>query len=207
MALYQLEVITPLLAGLSKDLFSFRVYSKMDLADFRFLEYKIVLTQEDEEKYKDIFVKMSRDEAFREIYKLKKKELEKPLLEEGYVKIDYLFPRRHADVSKIRTYTDYLNWIDWWLYFIRPLRFAVKHIAQVDFVLIDVKPENVSLMLYANYNSRTKSPVIFESVTSGSKFIIEAQSTLDYEITARIGRGKNLGFGMCKIKPIIEKKK
>ncbi len=207
MVTYELEVQTPILAGLSKDLFSFRVFAKMDIGDFRILDYKIVLSQEDLEKYKDLFNKMDRDSALKEIYKLKKKEIEKPLLDEGYIKIDYLFPRKHADISKIRTYQDYLDWIDWWLYFIRPLRYSIKYDGQASFTLIDVKPEKVSLMLYANYNSKTKSPVIFEALTAGSKFLIEAESDLNEEITIKIGRGRNFGFGVCKIRPVNGKKK
>ncbi len=206
MVSYELEVITPILGGLSKDIFSFRVFAKMDLKDFKILEHKIVLTEEDIAKYKDLFEQMDRDSALKEIYKIKKKELEKPLLDEGYVKIDYLFPRKHADINKIRTYDDYLAWIDWWSYFIRPLRYAVKYDGGVDFILTDVKPENISLMLYANYNSKTKAPVILESVTAGSKFLIEAQSDLNEEITIKIGRGKNLGYGVCKLRPVNNKK-
>ncbi len=207
MVSYELEVITPLLAGLNKDLFSFRVFAKMDLGDFKILEHRITLTQEDLDKYKDMFDKMDRESALKEIYKLKKKEMEKPLLEEGYIKIDYLFPRKHSDINKVKTYTDYIDWIDWFLYFIRPLRYSVKYDGNSDFTLVDIKPINLSLMLYANYNGKTKSPVIFESVTSGSKFLIEAQSNLNEETIIKIGRGRNLGFGVCKIKPIKEKKK
>jgi hypothetical protein len=206
MVSYELEVITPILGGLSKDVFSFRVYAKMDLKDFKILEHKIVLTEEDIAKYRDLFEKMDRDSALKEIYKIKKKELEKPLLDDGYVKIDYLFPRKHSDINKIKTYDDYLSWIDWWLYFVRPLRYAVKYDGGVDFILTDVVPSNVSLMLYANYNSKTKAPVILEAVTTGSKFLIEAQSDLNEEMTVKIGRGRNLGFGICKIVPKKAKK-
>ncbi|MGC9133552.1 MAG: hypothetical protein ACP5GJ_04090 [Nanopusillaceae archaeon] len=206
MASYELEVITPILGGLNKEVFSFRVFAKMDMKDFKILEHKIVLTEEDIAKYKDLFEKMDRDSALKEVYKIKKKELEKPLLDDGYIKIDYLFPRKHADIGKIKTYEDYLSWIDWWSYFIRPLRYAVKYDGGADFILTDVKPENISLMLYANYNSKTKSPVILEAITDGSRFLIEAQSDLNEEITIKIGRGRNLGYGVCKLRPVNNKR-
>lgn len=166
---YELVVETPVLAGLRKDLFSFRIFSKLDFQDFKIVNW------------------IPPNDA-----------LEEQLLEKGYIKIDYIFPRIHYNYESIKTFKDYLNWIDYFSALSRTIRgyiVSYQKLASI-FKITDLKPMNVNLIIKANYYGKTNSPVFIEAFGPYSMFKLTAITDLQEErLEFFINRGINQGFG------------
>lgn len=196
---HKIVVDTPILAGISKKLFGYRVFAKCDLSDFRIIEWdKMPVTEEELKQYLKNTNTKDINTALLEYIEYKRQKIEETWYDNGYVKIDYLFPRVHHDYSKIRTINDYLAWIDWFAYFATPIYYGIlKNLGQ-QVRILSIKPEKVILRVEAHYFSKTDSPVFYESVANGSTFIIDLSAPIK-EFTMWVGRSKKKGYGKITI--------
>jgi hypothetical protein len=196
---YKLEVLSPILSGLSNDYFSFRVFTKIDFSDFRVVS-KIKLTAEDLTGYEKEMEEKGRDIVLKEIYEKKKDAIEKELLRLGYVKLGYLFPRKHFNIDSIKTKDDYVNWIDYIALFSRGIVFTLEKEHKIKAKIEDIKPINVSLGVHLLYYDNAKIVVAYEAILPGSLFSITFDSKIEPDIVVRIGRLRKFGFGRVIIK-------
>ena len=196
---YKLEVLSPILAGLSNDYFGFRVFTKIDFSDFRIVS-KIKLTAEDIAGYEKEIEEKGRDVVLKEIYEKKKDAIEKELLKLGYIKLGYLFPRRHFNIDSIKTKDDYVNWIDYVALFSRGIVFTLEKEHKIKVKIQEIKPINVSLGVHLLYYDNVKIVVAYEAILPGSLFSITFDSKVEPGIVLRIGRLRKFGFGRVIIK-------
>lgn len=188
----RLEVITPILASLKKEQFSFRLFATYDWKDHVLVDLERVRAMVEKEVNKSKENKKDITVLIEE----KKDEIEEELLKKGYIKLDYLFPR-----------TDFMDTksIDWFSYFAYPLRIVLSKRLGIAIKLKKVEPNDVKIglrnFLYTVNNK--KVPVFYESVLPGSTFEFELE-ILHGKITKKeeeieIGAKKNVGFGRCKL--------
>ena len=196
---YKLEVLSPILAGLSNDYFSFRVFAKADFSDFKIIS-RIKLTNEDFAGHEKEMEEKGRDTVLKELYEKKKEVIEKELLKSGYIKLGYLFPRKHYDIDSIKTKEDYINWIDYLTVFSRGLIFTLEKEHKIKTKIEEIKPINVSLGVHLFYYDNVKVVIAYEAILPGSLFSITFDSKIEPEITASIGRLRKFGFGRVIIK-------
>jgi hypothetical protein len=196
---YKLEVLSPILAGLSNDYFGFRVFTKIDFSDFRIVS-KIKLTSEDIVGHEKEMEEKGRDVVLKEIYEKKKETIEKELLKLGYIKLGYLFPRRHFNIDSIKTKDDYVNWIDYLTLFSRGIVFTLEKEHKIRVKILEFKPVNVSLGVHLLYYDNVKIVVAYEAILPGSLFSITFDSKVEPGIVVSIGRLRKFGFGKVVIK-------
>jgi hypothetical protein len=196
---YKLEVLSPILAGLSNDYFGFRVFTKVDFSDFRIIS-RIKLTSEDIVGHEKEMEEKGRDVVLKEIYEKKKETIEKELLKLGYIKLGYLFPRKHFNIDSIRTKDDYVNWIDYIAAFSRGIVFTLEKEHKIRVKIQEIKPINVSLGVHLLYYDNAKIVVAYEAILPGSLFSITFDSKVEPGIVVRIGRLRKFGFGRVVIK-------
>jgi len=205
----QLEVITPIIAGYPKNYFGFRVFTKADFSSFKIVPWNFEVTNDEIEQYikakgltqKEVKVGLSN--IIKEIIDMKTDNIEKEYTKLGYVKLDYIFPRRHYDVDKVITINDYYDWIDWWGIFNRPLRIILSKDFGIEADINDIKIDNIKLNVTIFFFSSTKVPVFHESIAPGSKFTfdINSNSELDNidEKVVQVGRSRRYGYGKVRI--------
>lgn len=203
---YELQVITPILAGYNKNLFGFRIFAKIDLSSFKIIPWNFEVSEQEIEEYaKKHKIKVNPSkihEIVKAIIDEKTEDIEKSMTKLGFVKIDYLFPRKHYNLDKIKDIKDYLEWIDWWFYFSRPLKYLFKHNVGADIKVLEVIPKDINFGIQVHYYSATQSPVYYESVNSGSKFEITVDGSYDGELEVQIGRRRAVGYGKIRITPL-----
>lgn len=178
---FQILVETEAIPGLNKNLFSFRIFSTIDLNKFVIIKDWININEDEKEK------------------------IEKEYVKNGLVKVDFLFPRVHFELDKIKTKDDYIKWINYFQFFQRPLETMIKSYYKVAryFKLISINPLYVNLYLRFAYFKKTNAPVVFECLGPMTLFEITAQTDLNEEIELQVGKGSsNYGFGRIKISPI-----
>lgn len=196
---HKIVVDTPILAGISKKLFGYRVFAKCDFSDFRIIEWdKMPVTEEELKQYLKTKNNKDINSVLVEYLEYKRQKIEETWYNNGYVKIDYLFPRIHNDYHKIKTFNDYLAWIDWFTFFVTPIYYGIlKNLGQ-QVKILDVKPEKVYLRIEAHYFSKTDAPVFYESLAKDSSFIVDLDAPIK-EFTMWIGRSKKKGYGKITI--------
>lgn len=182
----EIEVLRPIIAGLSKEYFDFRV--------FRRGGSQIIIYKYDMEKNKEIIEKLKKEnpafESVKDYHNLKKM-----LRKIGYIDMDYIFPRVMSNPYAI----------DWHKYLVRPIYFILTKAGKysgVKIIDIIVKDEDVTIGTYYTYVNSTGAPVVYETIEIGSKFrvVFESDGMGDKEIRAKIGRMRRYGFGWVKVK-------
>ena len=202
---YKLVVKTPVLAGYSKKLFSFRVFAKLDFSEFKIVDYRKLVTQQDLEEYaKKKKVTLDNnilEQAIREIVETKSDYIEDELEKQGLVKLDYLFERKHYNLDTVKTLQDYINWIDFRQAFARPIYYKYLKEFNQKVALIEAKPIKVNLIVITHYYSKTQSPVFFEALGEGT----EVEVTLNQEVEPtedHVKKNKNMGYGLIEIQAL-----
>jgi len=204
----RLEVVTPILAGHPKSYFSFRVFTKADFSTFRIVPWNFEISEEDIEEYArehgiDKMDIIKNPRILKEIIDKKADAVEKDYVKLGFVKLDYLFPRRHFDIDKVITIKDYYNWIDWWVEFTRPLYTIFDKEFGIKVEVNEVIPENVKLGVITFYYDRTKVPVYHEAILAGSRFIVRLETDDNLksanEKIVKIARARKFGYGKTRI--------
>ncbi|GEM_PF-4019623 len=204
MARYVAEVtaITPLLAGFYKKAHDFRLFTKIGLGTY------LVLYKSNSKKSRESIETLHREgylsrDTTNTILKLLTDEnipipeetyekIKELLLKEGFSDLDFIFPRNLNNLE-----------IDYHKLLSRPLYTVLKY--RGDWLvtqILEIRPVNVQLGTYVMYTSNTKSPIFFETIEPGSKFIIvfEAENQGKNEFEGFILRLKKYGNGHISIK-------
>ena len=158
-----IEFKRDLLAGYSKKIYDFRIFR-------RGKEVKILYKSDPN-------------------YKAEKERLYK----EGFVDMDYIFPRYVSNPEKI----------NWFTYFANPIYFIVSKNTNLKVVdIYNVDTSNIHVGYRGEFHSKTGSPVYHELIEEGSKLIavVIAEGKLDKEVEVygRFGRYQSRGFGKYK---------
>jgi len=196
---YKVEIETPVLGGFYKNLFSYRVFARVDFSEFKVVRWNTLSNSDLEEYIKETGAKDITN-RLNEVLEWKQEKVEKALKKAGLVKIDYLFPRLHHDIESISTFNDYINWIDWTSVFTRPLYYEIKAKTGERFYISKVVPQKVNLIIVFHFVEKERAPIVYEALGKGSEFIIESTTELKLKepLQFRIRKLRNLGYGLIK---------
>jgi len=196
----RIEYVTPQLAGLYKDLFTYRIFRKGDfvvvinkhnlkesLDQLRQLQKSKLLEKADiSEIIKEIETSDLSIEKNLELYRQIKKILEK----EKFAALDFLFPRdANLEVDLHKT-------------LVRPVYFVLTKDGGWSInKIVQIVPINVKYGMYFAYIGTTKSPVVYETIEKNSvvNVIFSASNEGKTKFMANLGRARKLGFGTVKI--------
>lgn len=196
---YKLEVLTPIIGGLSNDYFDFRIFAKIDFSDFKIIP-KIKLTSEDLAGYEKELEGKDKDAVLKKLYEKKKETIEKEFIKNGYLKLAYIFPRKHYEIASIKTKEDYINWIDYHVEFSRGLVIALQKDHKIKVKIQEIKPVKINIGVSVFYYDNIKSVIAYESILPGSILSVRFDSKVDTDITVNIGGLKRFGYGRVLIK-------
>jgi len=199
--LAELKVVTPILAPMKKECFTYRLFSTYDwskhvLMDLNLIEEQVIKELNGKDKNIDV----------KELVEKKKEEVEVQLNKKGFVKLDYIFPR-------VDVYKDTKN-IDWFSYFAYPIRVILSKKLDIKGRLVSIEAVELSMgvrhFLYTTPNK--KIPVFYEAVLPNSKFKLEIEVEnnkipVNEELNVEIGAKRSVGYGRCVLKFLEKNKK